>query len=76
MINNDTAKKIIGEQQMKAWQKAWENTGSGRHTKDIFPSVRSKTKWPCQRSIDFSYTMLLGSTKLNDDMFRMKFTKL
>ena len=73
MINNDTAKKIIGEQQMRDWQKAWENTGSGRHTKDMFPSVRVKTRWASQRSIDISYArMLLGSTNLNNVMICLR----
>ena len=72
----ETIYKMIKEQQIKQWQRSWENTGSGRHTKDLFPSVRSKVIWANQRSTDISYArMLLNSTNLNDHLFRMKYSE-
>ena len=74
-IKQDTMKKMIREHQVQQWQKAWENAVSGRHTKDLIPSVRTKVSWASQRCIDMSYArMLTGSTNLNDHLFKMKYS--
>ena len=74
-IKQDTTKKLIREHQIQQWQKAWDNAVSGRHTKDLIPSVRTKILWASQRCIDMSYArMLTGSTNLNDYLFKMKYS--
>ena len=57
-INVETMKKIIKEHQIQQWQKAWEHSGSSRHTKDLIPSVRTKTRWSIQRWTDISYARI------------------
>ena len=57
-INVETMKKIIKEHQIQHWQKAWEHSGSSRHTKDLIPSVRTKTRWSIQRCTDISYARM------------------
>ena len=72
-------KKVI-RKQIQQWQikqihqiqqKAWKNAVSGRQTKYLIPSVRTKISWASQRRIDMSYArMLIGSTNLNDHLFK------
>ena len=42
---------------------------------ELIPNVRAKTLWPMHRCLGVSYArLLLGSTNLNDNLHKMKFT--
>ena len=61
---------------MRAWQLSWSRATTGRVTNELLPNVKSTVKWSGIRSIDISYArLLLGSTNLNDDMYRVGFSE-
>ena len=72
-----TISKVIREFSYQQWQKAWERATAGCKTRDIIPSVRTKIRWSKLRDSDISYArMLLNSTNLNDNMYKMRLTEL
>ena len=68
-----TINKIIKENSINQWQSSWIRATSGYWTKELIPSVRTKVKWSNNRNADISYArMLLKSTNLNHDMYKMR----
>ena len=76
LLDQPTLWKIIREEQIRAWQLSWTRSSTGTATREILPSVRKKIFWSGSRSADISYArLLLNSTNLNDDRYRMKFSE-
>jgi len=69
MVSVKTAFKIAEE--MKSWQRFWDNEQSGRYNYNLIPSVKSTVLFPCDRDTGISYCrLLLHNSMLKDDNYR------
>ena len=76
ILDFETMKKIIREDQMTAWQLSWNQSTLGRVTRELVPNVKTKVNWSRVRTIDMLYgRMLLGSANVKDNMQHMRFSE-